>query len=121
MTVATLLHDLDHDFYKDPVTLGIARTTDLATIVRQRIKCRIQTVRGEWGQDPEIGVPLFDKVLVKDPDLVALQHLFVTEISKVQDVQKVVSLDLSFTRADRDLQVYFAVVCSNGDIAEGGV
>ena len=47
MTGATItaLDDLNHDLYV--VGGHLARLTDFAAIVAQRIKCRLLTVRGE--------------------------------------------------------------------------
>lgn len=124
MTMATLLDEFNHDVYMDPVTHRLARTTDLSAIVAQRIKCRLLTVRGEWGQAPEIGVPLFDKVLGGDnkaPDLVALKHLFATEIAKVEDVYRLDSLVLAFNNAGRSLSINFAATCVDASVARGSI
>lgn len=121
MTGATItaLDDLNHDLYV--VDGHLARLTDFAAVVAQRIKCRLLTVRGEWYQDPSIGVPLFEQVLVKNPDLVALQHLFTSVIAGVEGVSRVRSVNLELDSATRNLRVTFEVTATDGTKVEGGI
>lgn len=117
--IATALDITNHDLYV--VDGHIARLTNFAAIVAQRIKCRLLTVRGEWYQDPTIGVPLFEQVLVKNPDLVALQHLFTTVIQGVEGVARVRSVNLQMESATRNLRVTFEVTATDGTKVEGGI
>jgi hypothetical protein len=121
MTPALALDELNHDIYVDPTTHRLVRLTDFAAIVAQRIKCRFLTVLGEWYQDPTIGVPLFDQVLVKNPDLIALKHLFTSVASGVPGVASVDSMNLSFDSAARKLSIQFAATASDGTTATGSL
>lgn len=114
------LDDTNHDLFLDS-NGQIAFYADTVSRIKQAIRCRLQTVQGEWYQNPDIGVPFFDEVAVKNPNLVTLKHLFTSVISGVDGVKTVDSIDLSFSQGTRVLYITFAVTATDGTTVTGGV
>lgn len=111
----------NHDLYLDPTTKQIAFATTTQDVLSQRIRCRLLTVQGELYQTPDIGVPYFDQVLVKGPDLNTLKHLFTTIIAGVPGVKTVDSLHLSVDAKTRTLSVNFAVTADDETAVTGAI
>lgn len=114
------LDSKNHDLFLDD-TGNVSIYTDTVSIVRQRIKCRLQMVQSEWYQQPDIGVPLFSDVTVKNPNLVTLKHLFTTVISGTPGVKSVNSIKLEFHAATRILNITFDVTATDGTVVTGSI
>lgn len=114
---------IGRDLAEDPETRelimvagDLVLTRDLDAI-RQDIDKRLRTFRGEWFLDESEGVPYFESVLVKSPDLSAIQSVFRRELLAVDGVDKVNSLlSLDFNRATRKLSVTWSVLSDLGVI-----
>lgn len=112
------LDPVNHDLYLDS-NFQIAMTTDTRTAVAQAIQCVLQTVQGESPLAPLAGIPMFDQVLVKNPNLATLQHLFAAAIAKVEGVAQIISVNLKLNSATRTLTVNFVVRATNGTVVQG--
>lgn len=84
--------------------------------IRQTIACRLRFGRGEWFLDLREGVPYYQVVLVKNPDLSVIRALFRRVIMSVPGVLSVPVLTLDLDRASRTLSVAFQAVCRSGTI-----
>ena len=99
------LDPVAHDLYLDPDgQIALAQTP-----LDQRIDCRLRTFRGEFWLDQSIGIPYFQEILKKNPDLQAVRAAFASEIQKVAGVKTINSLSLEIDRAQRKLTVTFNV------------
>lgn len=99
------LDPLYHDIYLD-ANGQIALT---GTPLDQRIDCRLRVFLGEFWLDQTLGIPYFQEVLKKNPDMQAVRAAFASEIQKVSGVKTLESLDVSMDRAARKLNVIFRV------------
>ena len=99
------LDPIYHDIYLDAAG-QIALT---ATPLDQRIDCRLRTFLGEFWIDQTLGIPYFQEILKKNPDMQAVRAAFASEIQKVQGVKVLKSLEVSMDRAARKLSVIFRV------------
>ena len=99
------LDPINHDIYLD-ANGQIALT---ATPLDQRIDCRLRTFLGEFWLDQTIGIPYFQEILKKNPDMQAVRAAFASEIQKVPGVKTLESLSVSIDRASRKLTVTFSV------------
>lgn len=75
----------------------------------QRVDCMLRTVRGEWWLDPTIGVPYFEEILKKNPDMSVVRQAFASVILSVPGVQEITRLEIKFLKATRALRVDFEV------------
>lgn len=48
---------------------NIAVLVDPSALLAQRIQCRLQTFKGECFLDRSVGVPYYEEILKKNPDL----------------------------------------------------
>lgn len=89
--------------------------------IEQRIRTRLQTFRGEWYLNEDIGVPYFDEVFVKNPDTSRIRALLMAELSKVPGVSEIVSFDTSFNPGERTFSVAFKCRADTGETVEGTI
>lgn len=97
----------------------IAVTSSLADIVSDRIRTRLRTFRGEHFLDRDLGVPYFEEVLKKNPDVERVRNLLLLATSEVEGVLKVLSFDTNFDPESRSFTVRFKVLVDDGIEVEG--
>ncbi len=114
--VTDLLLDSDGDL---DITGGRLSFTSGASGVAQAIKIRLQSFKGEWFADLESGLPYFESILVKNPNLAAVREYVRQAIISTPFVQSISSLELDFDRAARALTIDWRVVASDATVIEG--
>lgn len=75
--------------------LYVSKIGDIAleNSVAQKIRIRLLWFLGEWRWDPEEGLPYFEKMLIKNPDIDYFEGLIrevifnVEEVTEVKDVE----------------------------------
>lgn len=100
--------DTDPDGLNDLLVVNgdLVIVADMAAI-KQEIYIRLQFIAGEWFLDTTAGLPYFDNILVKSPNLAAIRTIFMDEILSSAGVKSVLKLDLDFNRKERTLTVTF--------------
>jgi hypothetical protein len=91
-------------------------TQDLEAI-KQAVQIRLQSVQGELFLDLGYGIPWFDRVLVKSPNLRAVEAVFRKEIEGVPGVLAVTSLVSSYDRATRRFAITWTANTDLGEIS----
>lgn len=109
-----LLDEPDHDLQ---ITHG---DLVLEASVAQKIKIRLLFIRGEWFLDIERGVPYFEDIFVKAPNLDHLRAIYRTTVLETLGVTAVAAFDLALNAATRNLSVTFEADTTTGTI-EGEV
>ena len=114
----------------DPLTGDLALTADGSQIrftettvdtLEQRIRTRLQTFRGEWYLNEDLGVPYFGEVMVKNPDVDRVRSLLMTELAAVPGVGQILSFVVNFERGDRVFTVNFKCRSTDGETVEGSI
>lgn len=82
---------------------------DGAAAVAQRIQVRLRTLRGEWVFDQTLGTPLFGAIVGGRPNLEVVRTILSQRIAQTEGVERIIRLDLSFSRSTRALTVTGAV------------
>lgn len=117
--------DFKFDPNTDDMTLDadyqLARTESLADIIADRIRTRLRTFRGEHFLDRDLGVPYFEEVLKKNPDVERVRNLLLAATAEVEGVLKVLSFDTTFDAGSRIFSVRFKVLADENVIVEGEV
>ncbi len=82
--------------------------------IQQRISQVLKTIAGEWFLDLDFGLPYFEQVLVKNPNLPSVQDLFRRALLSVKGVSSVERLTLSLDTTQRTLTVSWVVLTDLG-------
>lgn len=90
--------------------------SDLEAIT-QSVLIRLQFFKDEWFADLDAGIPYFDSVFVKTPDLGALRSVFRQAILDTPGVLDVLELELDLDGSTRTLNVSFRASTDLGEIS----
>lgn len=96
--------DSDGDLLVEGGDLALVAGVDA---VKQHVGIACQWFRGEWFLAPEKGVPYFEQVLIKSPNLRAIEGLFRSAVTGVPGVDSVEEMSLDHDRRTRRLSVRF--------------
>ena len=88
--------------------------------VKQAIEIRLKWFAKEWKLGPDLGIPYYDEVFVKNPSEQLIEERMREAISDVEEVDEILSFTLSIDRILRKLKVVYAVSSSENTI-EGSV
>lgn len=110
-----LLDVVTHDLVTDGYQLHIS--TDLEATA-QRIKVRLKLFLGEWFLDLLAGVPYYQDILVKNPDITKVNSLIREAILTVPTVQRIITYQFTTNNADRTFTVNFKCSTSDGEIED---
>lgn len=88
--------------------------TDGPAAVEQDWKIRMWTFKGEWFADQRIGVPYFQNILVKNPDLTLIGSIFRRVALSTTGIAAVLDLTMGFERVSRNLTVAIEVRLEDG-------
>ena len=93
-----------------------------ADALLQHVRMRLQFFLGEWflddPTDPQIGTPLFQKVLIKNPDRGVLESVFRDRILGTPGIKDVTALSLDYQGSTRTLRVSWAATAGVGALAD---
>ena len=88
--------------------------TDAQAVV-QAVRSRLLTFRGEWYLDLGYGVPYFEDVLVKNPNLPAIAATLRAQILSVPGVLEIVSFSFDYL-GTRELRVNYVATSDFGEL-----
>lgn len=94
--------------------------TDVAEAAAIQLQNRFRFVKGEYFLDTRQGVPYFDLVFVKNPDVLLIKQLFKTVILGTPGIASIVNLTTVFDSKARKLTFSFRALADNGKIVTGG-
>lgn len=90
--------------------------------VRQDLETVLAFVRGEWFLEPDaVGIPIFDRVLVKNPNLSYIRSVYAEALRARAHVTAVSELKVTLDRANRTLKIAFVVTTDLGGTVSGSV
>lgn len=90
----------------------------LVTSPVQAVMIKLRWYFQEWVFDPEKGIPWFESVLVKGPDLDGIKKLLIREMMDVDDVLEVPVMDILYDPEMRTALVKFQIRTSEGTFNE---
>ena len=107
-------HDLD-------LTRGNLTLDEAEASLAQRVKCALLLVRGEWFLRPNDGVPYFEDIWKKNPDMGIVRAAFVDRILAVDGVAAIVQLETRFSSEERAYYLQFTVRGVDSVVASGAL
>lgn len=107
----TRTHDLPEDAYDLQLVTGV-------DLIRQRIKQRLLTIRGEWFLGVDVGLPWFEEIIGKGAEQQQISALLIQSIIGTEGVDALIEFDLTIDRRARTMIVLFRVTAAGTEIAE---
>lgn len=92
------------EFARDPVFNDIVIPPQLAIgveAIRLRLLARLQFFLGEWFLDTRQGMPYFQAVFIKNPELTLIQSIFRRAILSTPGVSSIIRLETRLDSANR--------------------
>jgi hypothetical protein len=99
-------------------TAGLTLLSDLVAETAQRLQNKFRMFQGEWELEPRAGMPMFEKVLVKNPNISELNRLYRSVLLADTAVDSIDSLTLDFDRSLRALSISFEATLNDGSSLE---
>ena len=98
------------------MTEGATSTREslLAAVYGARGESILRQLAGEWFLDLDYGLPYFEQILVKNPNLPSVQDIFRRAILSVKGVSSVERITLSLDTTQRTLSVSWVVLTDLG-------
>jgi hypothetical protein len=84
--------------------------------IASSLAARLQFFRGEWFLDTAVGVPYFEVLLRKNPDLAVVREVLRTEALGTTGVGAVDSLELDYLGESRELVVSLVARTDAGEL-----
>jgi len=110
---------MSKNLYFDPLTkdiildnFNLRLTTDEENIA-QGVECRLKFFSGEWFLNRNIGIPYFQSVLKKNPNLNAVNAIFRNAILSAPGVEEITSYNTDYKD---DTRTYTISVTVNGNL-----
>jgi hypothetical protein len=94
---------------------GLANYAANAEAVAQRVKARLQLLRGEWFLDTDAGVPYLTEIVGRPADLPRAAALLKQAILDTEGVAELSAFDLALNRETRKLTVTATAATIYGD------
>lgn len=101
------------DEYAD--STGLAMTGDLPGI-KQQVTLRLGFFKGEWFMNEDTGIPWYEEIIVKNPNLIRIREIFRDAILSVTGIREVTFMDLLFSSYARTLSVNFRASTDLGEL-----
>ena len=84
----------------------------LTESVRQAIRIRLLWFFREWRFAPELGVPYFEDILIKNPNMNRIRRIIRNEVMSVDEVRDVRHLQIDLDPRSRRAVIRFEAVTS---------
>lgn len=94
---------------------------DIATVsgvdaIRQSLSIRLRFLKGEWFMDPSIGVPYFERILVKNPNVQDAQAILRQVILTTPGVLGIERFEFNFDSVGRAARLKFTALSTEGPV-----
>jgi len=96
---------LNNEWDIDLSVSNSARLVDGTGAIEQHWRSRMQTFQGEWLLDQRIGLPYYQSILVKNPEMPSISFLFRRATLETPGIASVTYCNLALDRATRKLTV----------------
>ncbi len=116
MAITGFLETEDRDFALFEGNLVLCRD---ARVITQRVENRFRFFLGEWFLDLREGVPYFQEILVKGPNVKVIRQIFLKVITTTPGMADVANFEMSYEASTRTLFYQWEGVTDTGDPVNG--
>jgi len=118
---------MSKNLYLDETTKDLTLTTDknlrltstLTEFVSQKIENLLSYFYGEWFLNFEGGIPYFEKIFTKNPDLNLINTILLRQIKLIDEIIEIIKFETVYDSALRTFSVEFNVKANDGETVEG--
>lgn len=103
----------NHDIFFENGQLAMVKDIDN---VEQKLKSRLSTFSSEWFLNTLIGLPFFDEILIKNPNVPDIDSLIKVEIVNTVGVTELIEFGSDFDVATRTYSATFKVLTEFGEL-----
>ncbi len=82
--------------------------------IKQALLCRFRTFLGEWFLDTSLGVPYFEKILIKSPIFAVVNEILKTVVLNTPGVVGLIFFQFAFDTAARHATLQFSAITTDG-------
>lgn len=105
--------DENNDLVFEKGILQLARGEDA---LRDELRVRLQTHKGEWYLDTRLGLPYRTFVLVRNPNIGLITTILRDAILEQPGINAITSFDVTFDRVSRSLSIVANLTTSAGPV-----
>lgn len=89
--------------------IGLTEAGDISLVTSpvQEVLIKLRWYFAEWVFDPDKGIPWFESILVKNPDVEGIKKRLIREMLDVDDVLEVTRMDIHIEAENRTAFVRF--------------
>jgi hypothetical protein len=80
---------------------NLRMTINIVEYVSQKIENTLKTFKDEWFLNPDIGIPFYDRILIKQADLNDVNSIFQKAVLDITEVSELLSFTTEFEGASR--------------------
>ena len=106
MTDILLGTDGDLDLTGNQLSLTPDRTSSVA----QHLKIRLRFFQREWFLDTRLGIPYFERILVKRPNMSAVARIFREAVRETAGIKAISTFNIDFDPEVREAKVTFKAI-----------
>lgn len=85
--------------------------------IAQHLKIRLRLFKGEWFLDTRVGIPYYQSILLKNPNLAVVRNIFRRAIVTTPGVESLDRIDLDLDAATRVLSLAFSAKLEGEDVS----
>jgi len=85
----------------------------LAENTRQAIRIRLLWFFGEWRFAPALGIPYWEEIFIKNPNIIRIRRIIRNQVLSVNEVQDVRNIDIYINSKTRIAQISFKAVLTD--------
>lgn len=93
-------------------------TQNKTEFVSQKIENKLSFFLGEWWLNVDLGLPYFQSIFKKNPDLNLINSLYIAEINSIDEIEEILEFETTFDTALRIFNVNFKVKISTDEIIQ---
>lgn len=116
--------------YLDPITgdlafdninnrLRIVEDDEIMIYTAQKIETQLSFFRGSWFLNRSLGIPYFQSILVKNPNLSIIASIFRSALLNIDVVVEILEFNVEFNTAIRNYSLEWTVQTTAGQITTG--
>lgn len=103
---------ITHDLFLNDNDLQIASGADQ---LEQNLKIRLMFFKNEWFLDTDSGVPYYENILVKNPNIGNIESIYKAIIMDTPGVQEILEFKSEFDNTTREYSISFKVRTDYGE------